>query len=330
MEIAAQNASHFTIPTSHISDYKRQRVDTMAPLRVQNVTPTPAEWSQPCEEYIESEVEGKPLRDALETAEKFAPRAVSTPYTEAVERERAERVALSVRKGMHELVVSIICKAHKRLTSLAPVLKIPMPDLTLTPDQERAVFQISLWRVTQLWYGVRSQQEVTMSENVRKHLNMVSDQDPNAPNHIVVAMFFNLCVAAQRKEGGDALMFAPVMGRRFFNNDCPLLDDMLAVYCLCETCSTGVVYLHASERLRYDLIFNLHLVAMGGDDILSRMDPLLYNTPATSRLVRAARLTHYKRHTHRRPWLQILATKPLFIVGRTTLDLFQIDEWRTA
>ena len=105
----------------------------------------------------------------------------------------------------------------------------------------------------------------------------------------------------------------------------------MAVYCLLETCATGVVYLHASERLRSDAPFNYQLITMAGDDVLARIDPSLYDTPYASRLVRTARVLHYNRNKDRRPWLRVLSTEPVFRVGAVHLDLAgHVDKWLAA
>ena len=51
------------------------------------------------------------------------------------------------------------------------------------------------------------------------------------------------------------------------------------------------------------------------------IDPSLYDTPYASRLVRTARVLHYNRNKHRRPWLRVLSTEPVFRVGAVNLDL---------
>jgi hypothetical protein len=81
------------------------------------------------------------------------------------------------------------------------------------------------------------------------------------------------------------------------------------------------VYHLAELELRNDVDFNLHLIAMAGDDVLCYIDEDLYDSSLLSTWVQQARNAHYQCNPERKPWLRIIETDPLLKFGST------IREW---
>ena len=291
-------------------------------------TPTPAEWTRPCNDFLENRAPGKRLLDAEHIATKCKPPETREEAQVEVA-ELGKKATHIMRTAFLEVTHELCHRAFKSMTTMDFALKgIKPPGLAMNAEQDKAVYKLTAWRVAQIWYGVGSDKEREFAEHCGSYLSQLADASPGATESLVVAMAHNLCVSANNLGGGGAKMFAPVAQRNYLNNASPLLDNEVAVYCLLETCATGVVYFHASQRLRSDAPFNFQLITMAGDDVLARIDPSLYDTPYASRLVRTARALHYNRNKGRRPWLRVLATEPVFRAGATHFDLAgHVDKW---
>lgn len=294
-------------------------------------TPTPAKWTRPCNDFLENRAPGKRLLDAEHIASKCKPSETGREVQAEVS-ELGKKATHIMRTAFLEVAHELCHRAFKRMVTMDFALKdVKPPGLGMNAEQDKAVYKLAAWRVAQIWYGVGSDKESEFAAHCSTYLSQLADTCPGATESLAVAMAHNLCVSANNLGGGGAKMFAPVAQRNYLNNASPLLDNEVAVYCLLETCATGAVYLHASERLRTDAPFNYQLITMAGDDVLARIDPSLYDTPYASRLVRTARVLHYNRNKDRRPWLRVLSTEPVFRVGAVHLDLAgHVDKWMAA
>jgi len=313
------------------SDTRRYKSARRPLVAMPEPTPTPAKWTRPCNDFMQNRAPGKRLLDAEHIATKCKPSEMRKEAPVEVA-ELGKKATHIMRTAFLEVTHELCHRAFKRVVTMDFALKgIKPPGLAMNAEQDGAVYKLAAWRVAQIWYGVGSDKEREFAAHCGSYLSQLADACPGATESLVVAMAHNLCVSANNMGGGGATMFAPVAQRNYLNNASPLLDNEIAVYCLLETCATGVVYLHASERLRSDAAFNFQLITMGGDDILARIDPTLYDTPHASRLVRTARVLHYNRNKDRKPWLRVLSTEPVFRVGAVRLDLAgHIDKWRAA
>ena len=313
MDVAAQNAG---IQFVDSPNGKRQRHS----LFRESPEPIPVKWTLPCEEFLLESEAGKGLKNARAEAMKWSPK--THPF--ANPNDLQNRIAVltrQIRKTSVYIVKSLLYRAHQRLTMMPPVIYAPDPLTTLSCKQEDALDLIARWQLFMMWYGVGSTEERSMCFFLCQWCSKAVMKEASCMDHLVVAMCFNLAVAENRMGGGDAVMFAPVESRNFLTKESELLMDPLSVYCLLETSGDGTLYHLADPDLRSDLDFNLHLIAMAGDDVLCYIDEDTYDTPLLSTWVQQARNTHYQSNPERKPWLRIIKTDPLLKFGRT------IHEW---
>lgn len=265
------------------------------------------------------------LREATLTAAAFAPSVLGIG---GKHENNMTFVAKTIRDNMLGMAFATIATAHERLTTQAPRLTIPVPKIRPTPMQEKALCQICLWRVAQIWYGPLAQESLSMYERVHQNLHRLAQADPSATESIVVALCHRMCVRAHEKAGGEAAPFAPTCAQAYLNNSSVLLDDPVAAYCLLESASDAVVYRHFSERLRRSVKFNMHLVMLAGDDVLAHVPSEVYESAKGAHALLLVRRVHYSSNPQRAPWLHVLATTPRLVFGRGSLDLVDVDGWR--
>lgn len=265
------------------------------------------------------------LLDATITAEAFSPRVMGTAGNT---KDNVDFVTASVRDGMLACAAATIAAAHDHLTTHPPRLNLDRPSTKPTPAQEKALWQISLWRVAQIWYGTMSAEARRMFKLINQNLDQLDRADPTTTESLVIALSYVACVRAYNAEGGDLAPFAPTGARRWLNNDSRLLDDPLAAYCLLEAADNAVVYLHLSERLRRNVKLNMHLVALAGDDVLSLVPAEAYAGERAAYAVELVRKNHYVLNPKRSPWLRVLATEPRLVFGRGSMNLVDVNAWR--
>ena len=265
------------------------------------------------------------LLDATISAEAFSPRVLGAAGNTTA---NVQFVTSAVRDGMLACAAATIAAAHDRLTTEPPRLNLDPPPTRPTPAQGKALWQISLWRVAQIWYGTMSAETRRMFDLINKNLGDLDRDDPSTTESLVVALSYFACVRAHNAEGGDLAPFAPTAARRWLNNDSPLLDDPLAAYCLLEAADDAVVYLHLSERMRRNVKLSMHLVALAGDDVLSHIPADVYAGPRSAYAMQLVRRNHYVLNRKRAPWLRVLTTEPRLVLGRGGLDLVDVDAWR--
>ena len=265
------------------------------------------------------------LLDATISAEAFSPRVMGTAGNTTA---NVQFVTSAVRDGMLACAAATVAAAREHLTTHPPRLHLDPPPTKPTPAQEKALWQISLWRVAQIWYGTMSAETRRMFDLINKNLGDLDRADPTTTESLVVALSYFACVRAYNAEGGDLAPFAPTGARRWLNNDARLLDDPLAAYCLLEAADSAVVYLHLSERLRRNVKLNMHLVALAGDDVLSLVPAESYAGERAAHAIELVRRNHYVLNPKREPWLRVLATEPRLVFGRGGTDLVDVDAWR--
>jgi len=265
------------------------------------------------------------LLEATISAEAFSPRVLGAAGNTTA---NVQFVTIAVRDGLLACAASTIAAAHDHLTTQPPRLNLDPPPTRPTPAQGRALWQISLWRVAQIWYGTMSAETRRMFDLINKNLGDLDRVDPTTTESLVVALSYFACVRAYNAEGGDLAPFAPTAARRWLNNDSPLLDDPLAAYCLLEAADDAVVYLHLSERMRRNVKLNMHLVSLAGDDVLSLVPADSYEGPRAAHAMQLVRRNHYVRNRKRKHWLRVLATEPRLVLGRGGMDLVDVDAWR--
>ena len=265
------------------------------------------------------------LRNAILTAQAFAPSVLGVG---GKHESNMMFVAKTVRDGMLGMAFATIATAHERLSTQAPRLPLPVPQVRPTPVQEKALCQICLWRVAQIWHGPLSPEALSMYERVHQNLHKLALLNSRATESIVVALCHRMCVRAHVEAGGEAAPFAPTCAQAYLNNSSVLLDDPVAAYCLLESASDAVVYRHFSERLRRSVKFNMHLVMLAGDDVLAHVPSEVYETAKGAHALLLVRRMHYSSNPQRAPWLRILATTPRLVLGRGSLDLVDVDGWR--
>lgn len=265
------------------------------------------------------------LLDATITAEAFSPRVMGTAGNAI---DNVDFVTAAVRDGMLACAAATITAAHDHLTTQPPRLNLDPPPTKLTPAQEEAFWQVSLWRVAQIWYGTMSAEARRMFDLINHNLDQLDRADPTTTESLVIALSYVACVRAHNAEGGDLAPFAPTGARRWLNNDSRLLDDPLAAYCLLECADSAVVYLHLSERLRRNVKLSMHLVALAGDDVLSLVPAEAYAGERAAYAIELVRRNHYALNPKRTPWLRVLAKEPRLVFGRGGMDLVNVDAWR--
>lgn len=263
------------------------------------------------------------LLDSIIAAEAFSPRVLQCEASNNV-----EVVTSSLRDGMLAHAFSVMAAAHERLTTHPPRLAVKLPQVAAVPSQKDAIWQISLWRVSQIWYGPLSKESRRMFEHITANLNELASTDPAATESLVVALCYGMCVRECVAAGGDFTLFAPTSERRYLNNDSPLLNDPLAAYCLLESAHGTIPYMHLTKHLRHDTKFSIHMVALAGDDALSLVPDDVYSYPNAARAILLVRKLHYANNPQRTPWLRLLATEPALVFGRGRLDLVGVDQWR--
>lgn len=263
--------------------------------------------------------------EATISAEAFSPRVLGADGNTT---SNVQFVTCAVRDGLLACAAATIAAAHDHLTTQPPRLNLDPPPTKPTPAQEKALWQISLWRVAQIWYGTMSAATRRMLDQINKNLDDLDRVDPTTTESLVVALSYFACVRAHNAEGGDMAPFAPTAARRWLNNASPLLDDPLAAYCLLEAADDAAVYLHLSERMRRNVKLNMHLVALAGDDVLSLVPADSYEGPRSAYAIQLVRRNHYVLNRKRKPWLHLLATEPRLVLGRGGMDLVDVDAWR--
>ena len=239
-----------------------------------------------------------------------------------------ELVAESIREGMLAQATAAIAAAHERLTTHPPCLEVEAPVVQLTNAQERALWQVCLWRVAQIWYEPLSQEALSMYQRVHQNLQKLTRIDPSATESLVIALCHAMCAREHVSAGGECAPFAPTIAQPYLNNDSALLNDPVAAYCLLESASDAAVYRHLSERLRGNSRLNMHLVMLAGDDVLAHVPPQVYGDEVAARAVQLVRRMHYHNNPHRKSWLRTLAKRPRLVYGRGSLTLVDVDGWR--
>lgn len=283
-------------------------------------------WNGLDERYAVCKEAESALLDAAISAEAFSPRVLGAAGNTI---DNVEFVTATVRDGLLACAVATIAAAHEHLTTHPPLLNLgPPPPPKPTPAHEKALWQISLWRVAQIWYGTTSAEARRMFELINHNLDQLDRADPTTTESLAIALSYFACVRAYNAEGGDLAPFAPTGARRWLNNGARLLDDPLAAYCLLAAADSAVVYLHLSERLRRNIKLNLHLVALAGDDVLSLVPAESYAGERAAHAVERVRRNHYALNPKRSPWLRVLATEPRLVFGRGGMALVDVDAWR--
>jgi len=265
------------------------------------------------------------LFDATLAAAAFAPRVVGFG---GMADGNVEFVAKSVRDGMLGVATAAIAAAHQRLTTEPPRLALALPMTRPTPAQEKALWQVCLWRVAQIWYGPVSAETYRMRQRMHNNLVTLTRADPHATESLVVALCYAMCAREHVVAGGEVAPFVSTCVRAFLNNDSALLDDPLAAYCLLESANSAVVYRHLSARLQGSIRLNMHLVQLAGDDVLCLVPPEVYADEKGSHAIRLVRRLHYSNNPMRKPWLRVLAKRPSLVFGRGSLDLVDVEGWR--
>lgn len=265
------------------------------------------------------------LLDATIAAAAFSPRVVG--FGGGAD-DNVEFVTESVREAMLGVVTAAIAAAHQQLTTQPPRLRLSPPTTKPTPAQEKALKQVCLWRVAQIWYGPVSAETYRMRQRMHDNLLTLTRADPSATESLVVALCYAMCAREHVAAGGDVSPFVSTCVRAFLNNDSALLDDPLAAYCLLESAESAVVYRHLSERLRHSVRLNMHLVQLAGDDVLSLVPPEVYQGVKGSHAIRLVRKLHYSSNPMRKPWLRVLSRHPKLVYGRGGMDLVDVNGWR--
>lgn len=312
MDVAAQNTAAIVIDSP---DSKRQR----SAFHRDSPSPTPIQWTMPCEEFMFKSEAGKGLKIAIDTAMKFSPKMEPSP-TAVQQFERVVHFTRQVRKGLEHLVNDLLDQAYERLTTMPPVMYVQSPSTLLTAVQQTTLDYIARWFLYMKWYGVGSNQERSMCFYLCQWMSKAAKKVHYSMDSVVVAMCFNLAVVENRRGGGDAVLFAPVGARDFLTKSSSLLLDPLCVYALLATSDDGSLYDYISYELRDDTDFNLHLITMAGDDILCFIEEDLYDSPLVSSWVLEARMAHYRCNPLHEPWLRIVSTEPVLKLESTTRD----------
>lgn len=286
-------------------DQKRQR--TL--FHRDSPSPIPIQWTRPCEEFMLHSESGEGLRIAIEAAMKFSPKKAPHP-TAAQQFERVVHHTRQVRNGMQHMVNDLLEQSYERLTTMPPVMYAQSAATLLTAVQQTTLDYIARWLLYMKWYGVGSNEERSMCFYLCQWMSKAAKKVYFSMDSVVVAMCFNLAVVENQRGGGDAVSFADVGARDFLTKSSPLLEDPLCVYALLQTCDDGSLYDYIDYRLRDDTDFNLHLVAMAGDDILCYIEEGDYESSPVSSWLLKARMDHYHRNPLHEPWLRIESTEP--------------------
>lgn len=243
-------------------------------------------------------------------------------------KSNVELVVESIREGMLAQATAAIAAAHERLTTQPPCLEVEAPMVQLTKEQERALWQVCLWRVAQIWYEPLSQEALSMYQRVHQNLQKMTRIYPSATESLVVALCHAMCAREHVSAGGDCAPFAPTIAQPYLNNNSALLNDPVAAYCLLESANDASVYRHLSERLQRNSRLNMHLVLLAGDDVLAHVPSHVYGNEVAARAVQLVRRMHYSNNPRRTSWLRPLAKRPRLVYGRGSLKLVDVDGWR--
>jgi len=258
--------------------------------------------------------------DARIAAEAFAPR---DPVLTKEWTENANLAVHSVQEAMIGTALALIGAAHHHLTTSTPKLFLPKPDLHLTCHHRNALLAIARWRVAQIWFGATGEPEMAVFRSVNPILDAITTAFPNVLDSLPVALCYHMCVREHMSAGGSI--------KTLLNNTTPAADgtkrphiywgnvpfkDRLAAYCIMEGDNNAALYPLLSGELRSDLGFNTHLIALGGDEVLSQVAEDVYNTvPIASAWVLEARNVHYTNNPKRTPWLTIVSVVPKLVLS---------------
>lgn len=258
--------------------------------------------------------------DARIAAEAFAPR---DPFPDREWMENANLAVHSVQEAMIGTALALIGAAHHHLTTSVPRLFLPKPDLHLTCHHRNALLAIARWRVAQIWFGSASEPELTVFRSVNPILDAITTSFPSVLDSLPVALCYHMCVREHLREGGtinallDNITPAPDGSRRshiYWGN--ASLKDRLSAYCIMEGDNSAAMYSLLCNELKTDLGFNVHLIALGGDEVLSQISEEVYNeVPIASAWVLEARAVHYNNNPKRTPWLSIVSVVPKLVLS---------------
>tara|TARA_B100000963_G_scaffold296925_1_gene268194 strand:- start:271 stop:1176 length:906 start_codon:yes stop_codon:yes gene_type:complete len=292
---------------------------TAVPVAVRNPSarafdPIP-EWSRAVYTYEGVQQAELVALDARIAAEAFAPRE---PFPDSEWIENANLAVHSVQEAMIGTALALIGAAHHHLTTSAPKLFLPKPDLRLTYHHRNALLAIARWRVAQIWFGSVGEPEITVFRSVNPILDAITTAFPSVLDSLPVALCYHMCAREHLRAGGtvkallDNATPAPDGSKRahIYWGNAPL-KDRLAAYCIMEGDNNAAMYSLLSNELRADLGFNVHLIALGGDEVLSQVAEDVYNKwPIGSAWVLEARSVHYTNNPKRTPWLAVVSVVP--------------------
>ena len=256
--------------------------------------------------------------DARIAAEAFAPR---DPFPSREWIENANLAVHSVQEAMIGTALALIGAAYHHLTTSAPKLFLPKPNLHLTCHHRNALLAIARWRVAQIWFGNVGEPEITVFRSVNPILDAIATAFPNVLDSLPVALCYHMCVREHVRDGGtiEALLDNATPAAdgtkrtHIYWGNAPL-NDRLAAYCIMEGDNNAAMYSLLSDELKADLGFNAHLVALGGDEILSQVYEDVYNKwPIGSAWMLEARNVHYTNNPKRTPWLAIVSVAPKLV-----------------
>ena len=157
--------------------------------------------------------------------------------------------------------------------------------------------------------------------SVNPILNAITTAFPNVLDSLPVALCYHMCVREHMRAGGSIKTLLDNTAHaadgtkpsHIYWGNAPL-NNRLAAYCIMEGDNNAAVYPLLSDELRADLGFNAHLIALGGDEVLSQVAEDVYNRwPIGSAWVLEARGIHYTNNPKRTPWLAVVSVVPKLV-----------------
>lgn len=268
----------------------------------------------PCVNQAEQVITG--ARSAVQSI------APSDPFPDKQWMESAYLAVCATQEAMIGKAFALIGAAYHHLTTSSPKLFLPKPDMHLTCHHRNALLAIARWHVAQVWFGAATEPELTIFRGVHPTLDAITKVFPNVLDSLPVALCYQMCVREHMRAGGSVKTLlrniptkldGPKPSHLYWGKS--IFRDRLSAFCIMEGENHAALYPLLDDTLKTDLGFNVHLIALAGDEVLSQVPEKVYQeVPISSAWVLEARHLHYSNNPKRVPWLRVVSVLPKLVL----------------
>lgn len=276
-------------------------------------------WARVLSTYVCVQQAEQVITGARSAVQAIAP---SDPFPDKEWMENAYLAVCAMQEAMIGKALALIGAAYHHLTTSAPKLFLPKPDMRLTCHHRNALLAIARWHVAQVWFGAATEPELTIFRGVHPTLDTITKAFPNVLDSLPVALCYQMCVREHMLAGGSVKTLlrnipttvdGPKPSHLYWGNS--IFRDRLSAYCIMEGENHAALYPLLDDTLKTDLGFNAHLIALAGDEVLSQVPEKVYQeVPISSAWVLEARHLHYSNNPKRVPWLTVVSVLPKLVL----------------